>query len=386
MEFRQGPVEEMVNGPLPFGGVFSGARVLITGHTGFKGAWLTEWLLQLGATVGGYSIDAPASPALSAVLDWSGRIQHWTGDIGDRAALRQAFDAFQPQFVFHLAAQPLVRASYADPVGTFRTNVLGTLEVLDAARTLGNPCTTVGITTDKCYENREWLHGYRECDPLGGHDPYSASKAAAEIAIASFRSSFLSGSKHRLASARAGNVIGGGDWAADRIVPDAMRARSAGRAIEVRNPGAIRPWQHVLEPLSGYLWLAARLHCATPENAVPLAGAFNFGPAVESQRPVRDLVEEIANFWPGTWRDASDPTAPHEAGRLQLAIDKAHALLGWKPVWNFSTTVAATVNWYRAAHETPQPERLRDLTRGQIESYVSDARAAGLAWARGVAP
>ena len=386
MACRTRPVEEVVKAEVSFGGAYSGARVFVTGHSGFKGAWLTEWLLQLGAEVAGYSLEVPSKPALSEILDWSGRIRHWTGDVCDHSAIRRAVADFRPQFVFHLAAQPLVRVSYADPVGTFRTNVIGTLELLDAVRELEQPCTVVGVTTDKCYENREWLHGYRESDSLGGHDPYSASKAAAEIAIASFRSSFLFTSPHRLASARAGNVIGGGDWAMDRIVPDAMRARSEGREIEVRNPGAIRPWQHVLEPLSGYLWLAALLHQAPQDRVASLASAFNFGPAVDSQRPVRDLVEEIGKHWPGGWRDASDAKAPHEAGRLQLAIDKAHGLLGWKPVWSFAETVAATVAWYRTAHETPSHEMLRSFTRAQIETYVTDARSTGLAWARGVAP
>lgn len=386
MDLRQGPVEDLVSPGQPFGGTYSGARVLVTGHTGFKGAWLTEWLLQLGARVGGFSLNVPTRPALSESLDWGGRIQEWAGDICDRAAIQKAILDFQPAFIFHLAAQPLVRTSYAEPVATFQTNVIGTLQVLDAARSLTSPCTILGVTTDKCYENREWLHGYRESDPLGGHDPYSASKAAAEIAIASFRSSFLSRGPIRLASARAGNVIGGGDWALDRIVPDAMRALSSGREIEVRNPAAIRPWQHVLEPLGGYLWLAALLARDNANPASPLASAFNFGPAVDSQRTVRDLVETMLQFWPGQWRDASNPNAVHEAGRLQLSIDKAHALLGWKPVWDFKQTLAATVSWYRDHATSSDPKSVQTLTRRQISEYVYAATEAGLPWARGTLP
>ncbi len=366
-----------------FAGVFSGARVMVTGHTGFKGAWLTEWLLQLGAEVGGFSLGVPTVPALSDALELSSRVRSWHADICDAAAIRAAVTEFRPQFVFHLAAQPLVRASYAEPVATFHTNVIGTVQVLDAVRSLPEQCTVVCVTTDKCYENREWLYGYREEDPLGGHDPYSASKAAAEIAIASYRRSFFSEGLHRLASARAGNVIGGGDWAVDRIVPDAVRALAAGRVVEVRNRAAVRPWQHVLEPLGGYLWLAALLQRGDPDVARALSGAFNFGPAVDSQRTVAALVDEILLHWPGTWRDLSENKAPHEAGRLQLAIDKAHALLGWRPVWGFAETVAMTVNWYRAAAARDGAAGIPALTRSQIQQYTSDASQSGLPWATG---
>ena len=384
MADRPRAVEEMVSNGDAFDGAFSGARVLVTGHTGFKGAWLTEWLLQLGAEVGGLSLGVPTVPALSESLKLSSRVRGWHADICDGAAVRGAVAGFQPEFVFHLAAQPLVRASYVEPVSTFETNVIGTVQVLDAVRSLPNQCTVVCVTTDKCYENREWLYGYREEDPLGGHDPYSASKAAAEIAIASYRRSFFSAGLHRLASARAGNVIGGGDWAVDRIVPDAVRALAAGRRVEVRNRSAVRPWQHVLEPLGGYLWLAARLSRAHPDAAPSLSGAFNFGPAVDSQRTVAALVDEILRYWPGTWRDLSEANAPHEAGRLQLAIDKAHALLGWRPVWGFSETVAMTVNWYRAALEAGGDAKIAELTRSQIHTYTVDATKSGLPWAAGI--
>ena len=242
-----------------FSGIYRGKSVLVTGHTGFKGAWLAEWLLALGARVHGYALESPTEPALFHQLGLADRLQHELGDVRDAAGVRQSVARAQPDFVFHLAAQALVRGSYVQPLETYATNVLGTANVLDALRTLEKPCAAVFITTDKCYENREWVHGYREEDPLGGHDPYSSSKAAAEIAIASWRRAFFREHPVRIASARAGNVIGGGDWASDRIVPDCIRSLQAGQPIAVRNPNATRPWQHVLEPLSGYLGLGALL-------------------------------------------------------------------------------------------------------------------------------
>jgi len=280
----------------------------------------------------------------------------------------------QPDFVFHLGAQPLVRESYRTPVETFATNVMGTAHLLDSLRTLTKPCAAVMVTTDKCYENREWVHGYRENDPLGGHDPYSASKAAAEIVIASFRSSFLGKHPVRVASARAGNVIGGGDWAADRIVPDCVRALAGKQAIAVRNPAAVRPWQHVLEPLSGYLWLGARL-----AEDPALATAFNFGPGHDANRTVEELVGEILRHWPGQWVDQSDPHAVHEAKLLQLSTDKAHARLGWGPVWSFAEGIRETIGWYRAAAKKSFAARAATTT--QIRAYSADAKRRGLPWA-----
>jgi CDP-glucose 4,6-dehydratase len=255
---------------------------------------------------------------------------------------------------------------------------MGTVHVIDALRSLNKPCAAVFVTTDKCYENREWVHGYREDDRLGGHDPYSSSKAAAEIAIASLRRSFFQNHPVKLASARAGNVIGGGDWAMDRIVPDCVRALQTGTSIPVRNKTATRPWQHVLEPLSGYLWLAARL--ARSEKAAHLDSAFNFGPGHEANRTVKDLVEEVFKHWPGEWEDRSDPKAVHEAHLLQLATDKAHALLGWAPAWKFSDSVEKTIKWYRAAADAGAAAA-QQLTSAQIAAYVSAARAAGSSWA-----
>jgi CDP-glucose 4,6-dehydratase len=332
--------------PFPDPSFWSGRRVLLTGHTGFKGSWLALWLLELGAKVTGLALPPDTEPSLFSQLEIQRRLDHHIGDIRDAAALTELVALTRPQVVLHLAAQPQVRRSYDEPVATWQANVMGTIHLLEALRRLEQPCTAVLITTDKVYRNNEWLYGYRENDPLGGHDPYSSSKAAAEIAIASWRSSFCGPLPHqtphlRIASARAGNVIGGGDWAADRIVPDAMRALGRGEPIGVRNPAATRPWQHVLEPLSGYLLLAERL---TVDGA--LAGAFNFGPQLEANRSVRELVDEVLTHWPGCWLDQSDPGAPHEASLLNLVIDKAHHQLGWAPRWDFSSTVERTVNWY----------------------------------------
>lgn len=382
------PGPDPVQGGL--GAVFHGRRVLVTGHSGFKGSWLCEWLISLGARVTGLSLPPDTSPALFDQLDLAHRMDSLFGDIRSPDTVRRVLREASPEFVFHLAAQPLVRRSYRDPLLTWQTNVIGTLHVLEALRDLDHPCAAILVTTDKCYENREWVHGYRETDPLGGFDPYSSSKAAAEIAIAAWRRSFFRDSPVRLASARAGNVIGGGDWAEDRIVPDVIKALQRGVPVKVRNPRATRPWQHVLEPLSGYLWLAARLADSSPAGAAPgTDSAFNFGPGPEGNRPVRDLVEEILRHARGSWTDVSDPKALHEASLLQLSIDKAAALLGWRPVWSFEESVRATVEWYQAGQEpalAQDPLALQQLTRRQIEAYASQARAQRVAWAGEVPP
>lgn len=365
-----------------FGGAYAGRKVFITGHTGFKGSWLCEWLLKLGAHVTGYSLPPPTQPALFEQLALAGRVQHLEGDIREAARLTPALRAAQPDFIFHLAAQPLVRESYRTPVETYATNVMGTIHVLEAARSLTRPCALVCVTTDKCYENKEWVHGYREEDPLGGHDPYSSSKAAAEIAIAAWRRSFFLDHTVKVASARAGNVIGGGDWAADRIVPDCVRALRRREAIAVRNPRATRPWQHVLEPLSGYLWLGALLAQPALGRVPPdrLAGAFNFGPGHDANRCVAELVEEVLKHWRGKWADRSEPAAVHEANLLQLTTDKANALLGWAPVWGFEEAVRETIRWYQAARGNANPAMLRKLTRSQIADYEGSARRVGVTW------
>jgi CDP-glucose 4,6-dehydratase len=347
--------------------IYSGRKVWISGHTGFKGSWLAEWLLELGAEVSGYSLQPPTRPSLFEQLELAKRLDHHIADINDAIAVRAAIHEFKPDFVFHLAAQPLVRASYRNPVETFSTNVLGTAHVLDALRDASHPCTAVFITTDKCYENRDWVHGYRENDRLGGYDPYSASKAAAELVIDSYRRSFFNqpGSNVRIASARAGNVIGGGDWAEDRIVPDAIRHLIHGKSIPVRNPRATRPWQHVLEPLGGYLSLAAHLSLA--KESGELASAFNFGPNVQSNRSVEELVTEIFKSWPGQWEHLPPPgPALHEARLLHLNHDKAYHLLGWEPKWNFATTIKHTVDWYRNVNDGGNA---LEITRRQIRQF-----------------
>ena len=348
---------------------WSDRRVLLTGHTGFKGSWLLLWLQELGAQVWTFALEPEPAPNLFRELatarppgeGWC----HQIGDLADLEALKALVQRAQPEVVLHLAAQPLVRRSYEDPLGTWSTNVMGSLHLLEALRPLEHACAVVMITTDKVYENREWTYGYRELDRLGGHDPYSASKAGAEIAIASWRASFCGQGAHqtphlRISTARAGNVIGGGDWAVDRIVPDAMRSLSRGEPIPVRNPAATRPWQHVIEPLGGYL----RLVEALASDPVPPCEAFNFGPRLDSNRSVEELVTTILEHWSGAWTDQSDPTTPHEANLLHLQIDKVHHRLGWQPCWDFATTISRTVGWYRAVHDGASPIEccLEDLT------------------------
>ena len=351
---------------------WAGRRVLLTGHTGFKGAWLALWLQQLGAEVHGLALppdpDQTLFPALGLQLS-EDRI-----DLRDQQAVQRSVLQAQPQIVLHLAAQPLVRRSYADPVGTWSTNVLGSLHLLEALKPLTHPCAVVMVTTDKVYANQEWPWGYREADRLGGHDPYSASKAGAELAIASWRSSFIGSLPHQtphlaIATARAGNVIGGGDGSADRLFPDCIAALQQGRPIAIRNPAATRPWQHVLEPLAGYLLLAEHLHrhhLSQPHTANPHATSYNFGPSTEANRSVRDLVEEVLQHWPGTWLDQSDPSQPHEAGLLHLVSDKAQQELGWRPRWSFAEAVGHTVSWYARYHAG---DNARALCLEQLEAY-----------------
>lgn len=350
-----------------------GKRVFVTGHTGFKGSWLSLWLLRLGAEVMGLSLAPNTEPSLFEQLGLVRDLEHNIGDIRDLNLVRKLIQDFQPDIVFHLAAQPLVRLSYSEPVLTWDTNVLGTIHVLESLKSLDKYCVGVMITTDKCYENKEWVYGYRENDPLGGHDPYSSSKAGAELAIASWAKSFFQRGNIRVVSARAGNVIGGGDWALDRIVPDAMRALGQGEPIPVRNPRATRPWQHVLEPLGGYLALGQKLYQQLVAQKVLLEGAFNFGPNLHSNLPVKLLVEEICKHWPGRWLDKSDPNAPHEATLLNLVTDKAYHTLGWQPRWDFAETIKQTVSWYYQAHQCSPGDKdsVKSLTLSQIETYHS---------------
>ena len=383
MDLGQGPVETLVK-PMAFADTYRGKRVLLTGHTGFKGAWLSEWLIALGADVTGFSLPPPTEPSLFAQLESAKRLRHVEGDVRDLAAVERIVNAVKPDYVFHLAAQPLVRLSYQEPVATYATNVMGTVNVLEAVHRSGHPCGIVAVTTDKCYENREWVHSYREEDPMGGYDPYSSSKGAAELVIAAYRRSFFSqpDSVVQLASARAGNVIGGGDWALDRIVPDCIRALKGGSVIPVRNKVATRPWQHVLEPLSGYLWLGAALGAKRPAGfhfpPKTYASAFNFGPALTSNRTVAELVAEILKHWPGRWEDKSDPGAVHEAKLLNLATDKSFHFLQWQPVWNFADTIAQTISWYHDVDQSPAMALAK--TRAQIENFTETARHLGVAW------
>jgi CDP-glucose 4,6-dehydratase len=332
--------------------VFRGKRVFLTGHTGFKGSWLALWLHRLGADVYGYSLPPPTDPSNYALSNVRSLLSGETlGDIRDRTRMAKALAAFKPDVVFHLAAQPLVRESYTNPFETFEVNVMGTASVLDAVRNLKRPCAVVCVTTDKCYENREQVWGYRECDPMGGYDPYSASKGAAEVLIASYRRSYfhpdrLAEHGVQLASARAGNVIGGGDWARDRIVTDMVAALAEGRPVPVRNPHAIRPWQHVLEPLSGYLKLAAAM---LEKPGAKWASAWNFGPISGSELPVGELVPAFIEAWGlGTWVDQSAPDQPHEASILRLSIEKAGWELGWQPRWSCDEMIKRTAQWYQS--------------------------------------
>ena len=345
----------------------------MTGHTGFKGTWLCEWLLSLGAEVVGLALDPPTEPSLFNQIGLGGRLQDIRGDIRDSEGVKKTVLEIAPDFIFHLAAQPLVRESYQKPVETYETNVMGTVHVLEALRAYEGSCVAIMITTDKCYENREWMHGYREEDPLGGYDPYSSSKAAAEIVVAAYRRSFFKEGKKAVASARAGNVIGPGDWAKDRIVPDCVRALQQKEVVQVRNPHATRPWQHVLEPLGGYLSLAAHLSDSLSKGdhakLSGLASAFNFGPNAESNRPVRCLVEEILHHWPGQWKDTSDPRSVHEASLLHLTIDKARHLLGWHPAWNFQETIQKTAEGYQVLYRETAQEACRQMVLGQIREY-----------------
>ena len=322
-----------------------GRRVLITGHTGFKGGWLALWLTRLGAQVTGIALAPPTTPSLFELARVGGLVDSHQCDIRNAQQLRSIVQSAAPETAFHLAAQPLVRNSYREPMQTFATNVMGTVHLLDALRGLASVKVAVVVTTDKVYRNREWAYPYREEDVLGGHDPYSASKAAAELALASYRDSFLAEQGVAVASARAGNVIGGGDWSEDRLIPDAVRAWSRGEVLEIRRPAATRPWQHVLEPLAGYLALAQRL-----ASEPALAGAWNFGPASDEAVSVGALIEGAATAWGGGARVqfSEAPVGPHEAGCLALEVAKVRSVLGVKPRWAVEIAVQRTMAWYRA--------------------------------------
>lgn len=370
-------MESMVEMTL-FGDLYHGKTVLLTGHTGFKGSWLAYWLHQLGARVVGYSRPAPTQPSHWKRLHLP--ITSETGDINDSQHLRNVLATYQPDVLFHLAAQPLVRLSYREPLETLETNVLGTAKVLDAVRGTPSVRAVVIVTSDKCYENPEDGRPLTERDPMGGFDPYSASKGAAELIISSYRNSFFNvaqyGQTHRtlVASVRAGNVIGGGDWAADRLLPDLVRGSVSGERVVIRNPAAVRPWQHVLEPLAGYLFVGQRLLMGDAATGT----GWNFGPATDDVLPVRAVIERAQQRWNAIAVD-EQPSAqnPHEAHLLRLDCTKAHQELHWQPLWNTATAIDRTIDWYRAFYEQ---NALR--TADDLAAYVAGARAANLIWTR----
>ena len=355
---------------MQFKNIYQNRRVLVTGHTGFKGSWLSLWLHELGAIVSGIALAPTSVPNHWDLLNLP--IASRTQDIRDFSNLQSAVAEFQPEIIFHLAAQPLVRQSYDNPLETWSTNVIGTANILEVCRHVKSIKAIVVVTTDKCYENKEWSWGYREIDALGGHDPYSASKAASELVAASFRNSFFSlPNSPLLATARAGNVIGGGDWSVDRLIPDLIRAVTSGDELEIRNPNATRPWQHVLESLSGYLLLGQLLL----QGRRDFAAAWNFGSSIEGNRSVRDLLESVSRIWPEcNWR-ALKTKQPHEAQLLYLDCSKARSLLDWKPVWDFNETLVATVAWYQAWLEGSELS-----SRQQLISFISQARKKGMTW------
>lgn len=345
---------------------YSGKRVFITGHTGFKGSWLTQVLVGWGAVVKGFSLMPEGGNLHFSSLDLESKISHQIGDIINSDELKQAISDFQPEIVMHLAAQALVRESYKDPKTTFNTNVMGSLNLLEAVRVCDSAKALVYITSDKCYENVEWIWGYRETDPMGGFDPYSASKAAAEILFSSYsRSYFCSKENFSCASARAGNVIGGGDYAADRIIPDCVRAAETSGSVELRNPNATRPWQHVLEPLSGYLVLGKVLF----EHSLESGSAWNFGPSAERVITVEDVANRVFEIL-GSGQLIVDSSGehPHEAGLLQLNCDKAHAYLGWKPTWSGDLAITKTAEWYR---DVSRGSSVEEVTNKQIKEYFN---------------
>ncbi|MDP2183811.1 MAG: CDP-glucose 4,6-dehydratase [Actinomycetota bacterium] len=348
-------------------------RVLVTGHTGFKGSWLSMWLDRLEASVSGLALEPATDPAMYEVCGLRDIVDSTIADVGDLAAVKAVFARVQPEVVFHLAAQPIVRISYDEPVETYRTNVMGTVHVLEAARECASTRAVVVVTSDKCYENREWSRGYREDDSLGGKDPYSSSKACAEIVTAAYANSFFGphATAAAVTTARAGNVVGGGDWSPDRLIPDAARALARGDELAVRNPGHVRPWQHVLEPLGGYLMLATRLL----ESEAGFDGSWNFGPHEDSMCRVECVIDRFVTMWgSGHWKDMSDRNAPHEAGTLKLDSTKAHRDLGWQPVLDLDSALRLTVDWYKCFYSHGD---VRSLTYEQIEAYEQSVAAAG---------
>ena len=359
--------------------VFKDKKILITGHTGFKGTWLTAWLKLLGAEIVGISLDIVSDPSHFLEANLDDGIKDYRVDIRDREKIIEITKKERPDFIFHLAAQSLVRESYLNPVDTWSTNLMGTLNILEALRNVDKKCTAVIITSDKCYDNVEWVWGYKETDSLGGPDPYSSSKGAAELLIKSYLKSFFASEdcEVRIASARAGNVIGGGDWAKDRIIPDCVKAWSQDKIVQLRNPNATRPWQHVLEPLSGYLRLAYDLDKSRRLHGEP----FNFGPPAQQNQSVSELVEVMSHYWDKVrWEDISKRVdQPYESGLLKLNCDKALHELNWKAVMDFEETISMTAEWYKSFYL--DPTTILDFTNSQLEKYTDLAKSRGLDWA-----
>lgn len=377
MGYKQSSLESVVMHKL-FGGIYKDKIVLVTGHTGFKGSWLVYWLEKMGAKVIGYSLEAPTEPNHIGLLDLN--IISVIGDIRDQKKLNETFFTYQPEIVFHLAAQPLVRLSYDEPVETYETNVMGTLKVLESCRQCDSVKAIVNITSDKAYENKEWIWGYRENDPMGGYDPYSSSKGCAELLVSSYRDSYFNlndyGKKHNtlLASCRAGNVIGGGDWAQDRLITDIMIAVSENKKVQIRNPLATRPWQHVLEPLSGYLHIGQKLL----EGKKEFAEGWNFGPSDESSISVEEVVKYIQKYWNQINYELNiNNEHPHEANLLKLDCSKAHNKLKWQDVWNSEKTFEKMTVWYKSFYE-----KKLILTNEDLDSYIKDAKNKKVQWAR----
>lgn len=358
-----------------FNNMYKGKSVLVTGHTGFKGSWLSIWLKNLGAEVIGYSMEPPTKPSMFEVCKLDEKIISVIGDIREEKKLNRVLKKYKPEVVFHLAAQPLVRLSYKSPKETYETNVIGTVNILEAAKNSSSVKAVVVITTDKCYENKEWVYGYRETDPMGGYDPYSSSKGCAELIVSSYRNCFYNEKGIALSTARAGNVIGGGDWAEDRLVPDYVKSVSENKSIIIRNPISIRPWQHVLEPLSGYLWLGAVMI----KDVKKYNSGWNFGPKDTDVLSVEEILKLSIKTWGKGSISMDKNVQPHEANLLKLDISKAKAYLKWHPVYDVAKAVDRTIQWYKIYYENKN-ENMYEYTLRQIEEYGEEAKIQNLMW------